>query len=79
MAIPGLMVVTLALSGVASAATCDRARLLNATKEFNANTLAHTTGKIPLATNAKIFENKKAIKLSESRWVGVTKILSQGV
>jgi len=69
----------LAFTGAASAASCDRACLLEQARQFNVNTLAHTTGKIPLAPGAKIFENTKAISLSESKWAGVTKILSQGV
>ena len=68
-----------ALSNVASAATCDRACLLEQAKQFNANMLAHTTEKIPLAANANIRENTKAIALGDSRWTGVTKILSEGV
>lgn len=39
----------------------------------------HTTEKIPLAANANIRENTKAIALSDSKWIGVTKILSEGV
>jgi hypothetical protein len=67
------------LSHVASAATCDRACLLEQAKQFNANMLAHTTEKVPLAANANIRENTKAIALADSRWTGVTKILSDGV
>ena len=66
-------------SNAASAATCDRACLLEQAKQFNANMLAHTTEKIPLAANANIRENTKAIALGDSRWIGVTKILSEGV
>ena len=67
------------LRSATSAATCDRACLLEHAKQFNANMLAHTTEKVPLATNANIRENTKAIALGESKWIGVTKILSEGV
>ena len=68
-----------ALSNAASAATCDRACLLEQARQFNANMLAHTTEKIPLAANANTRENTKAIALGDSKWIGVTKILSEGV
>lgn len=67
------------LSNAASAATCDRACLLEQARQFNANMLAHTTEKIQLAPNAQIRENTKAIALADSKWNGVTKILSEGV
>jgi len=67
-----------ALSNAASAATCDRACLLEKAKQFNANMLAHATEKIPLAANANIRENTKAIALGDSKWIRVTKILSEG-
>jgi hypothetical protein len=67
------------LSSAASAATCDRACLLEQAKQFNANMLAHTAEKIPLAAHANIRENTKAIALADSKWTGVTKILSDGV
>jgi len=67
------------LSNAASAATCDRTCLLGQAKQFNANMLAHTTEKIPLAANANIRENTKAIALGDSKWIGVAKILSEGV
>src|SRR4029077_10197306 len=63
----------------ASAATCERNCLLEDAKQFNANMLARTTEKIPLAPNAQIRENTKAIALADSKWNGVTKILSEGV
>lgn len=63
----------------ASAATCDRACLLDQAKQFNASMLAHTPDKIPLAPDAQIRENTKAIALRDSKWTGVTKILSAGV
>ena len=63
----------------ASAATCDRACLLEEMKQFNANMLAHNTEKILLAANANVRENTKAIALGDSKWIGVTKILSEGV
>jgi hypothetical protein len=65
--------------GIASAATCDRACLLAQAKQFSANMMAHTTEKIPLAAGAEIRENTKAIALGDSKWIGVTKILSEGV
>ena len=68
-----------AVSRVASAATCDRACLLEQAKQFNANMLAHTTGKIPLAPNANIRENTKAITLADSKWSTVKSIRSEGV
>jgi hypothetical protein len=74
-----VMGITLALSGVASAATCDRACLLEHAKQFNASMLAHTTEKIPLAPNVQIRENTKAIALADSKWSSVKKILSEGV
>jgi hypothetical protein len=74
-----IAVISFAFSGVASAGTCDRLCLLDQSKQFNANMLAHTTEKIPLAENAKVRENTKAIALGDSRWLGVKKILSEGV
>lgn len=72
-------VVLFVLSNAASAATCDRACLLEQAKQFNANMLAHTPEKIQLAADAQIRENTKAIALGDSKWVRVTKILSEGV
>lgn len=63
----------------ASAATCDRACLFEQATQFNANMLAHTTEKIPLAANPNIRENTKVIALGDSRWIAITKILSEGV
>ena len=74
-----IAVISFAFSGVASAGTCDRLCLLDQAKQFNANMLAHTTEKIPLAENAKVRENTKAIALGDSRWLGIKKILSEGV
>jgi hypothetical protein len=74
-----LAIALIALSGLASATTCDRACLLEQAKQFNANMLAHTPGKIPLAPNAQIRENTKAITLAESKWSSVKQIRSQGV
>lgn len=68
-----------ALSHVASAATCDRACLLEQANQFNAYMLAHTPDKIPLASDAMIRENTKAISLADSKWSGVKQILSEGV
>jgi len=67
------------LSNAVSAATCDRTCLLEQAKQFNRNMLAHTTEKISLAANANLRENTKAIALRDSKWSGVTKILSEGV
>jgi len=67
------------LCGATSVAPCDRVCLLEHAKQFNANMLARTTEKIPLAANANIRENTKAIALGDSRWIGVKKILSEGV
>jgi hypothetical protein len=68
-----------AISSAASAATCDRACLLEQAKQFNVAMLGRTPEKIQLAKGAKIRENTKVIALSDSRWIGVTKILSEGV
>jgi hypothetical protein len=67
------------LSNAAQAATCDRACLLEQARRFNANMLAHTPEKIPLAPDAQIRENTKAITLANSKWSNVKKILSEGV
>ena len=69
----------LALSRQSIGATCDRACLLEQNKMFNAAMLGHTPEKIQLAPGAQIRENTKAITLGESKWTGVTKILSGGV
>jgi hypothetical protein len=74
-----IAIAVLALSGTASAATCERACLLNQARQFNSNMLAHTTEKIPLAPTVQIRENTKAIALADSRWSGVKQILSQAV
>jgi hypothetical protein len=63
-----------AFSSVATAGTCDRVCLLDQAKQFNANMLAHTTEKIPLVPSAKIFENIKAIALTERRWSTIQQI-----
>lgn len=68
-----------AFNNAVFAATCDRACLLEQAKQFNANMLARTTKKIPLGSNAQIRENTKAIELTESKWLTVAKILSEGV
>jgi hypothetical protein len=67
------------LTQAAWATTCDRACLLEHAKQFNAAMLGHTPEKIQLANGAQIRENTKAIALGESRWMGVTKISSEGV
>ena len=74
-----LAITLLVLSRIASAATCDRACLIEQAKQFNAAMLAHTPEKIRLAPEAKIRENTKAIALSESKWSNVKQILSEGV
>ena len=63
----------------ASAAMCDRACLLRHAEQFNADMIAHTPNKIPLASAAQVRENTKAIALGESRWFGVKQIRSEGV
>ena len=68
-----------AVSSAASAGTCDRACLLEEAKLFNVAMLGRTPEKIQLANGAKIRENTKVITLGDSRWIGVTKILSEGV
>jgi len=67
------------LTQAARATTCDRACLLEHAKQFNADMLGHTPEKIQLADGAQIRENTKAIALGESRWMGVTKVLSEGI
>lgn len=67
------------LSNAASAATCDRGCLLEKAKQFNAAMLGHVPEKIQLASDVRIRENTKAIALGDSKWIGVTKILSEGV
>src|SRR5580704_10499434 len=67
------------LTQAASATTCDRACLLEHAKQFNAAMLGHTPERIQLANGAQIRENTKAIALGESRWMGITKISSEGV
>mgnify|MGYP001220289153 CR=1 FL=1 len=74
-----ITIALLALSSATSAATCNRACLLKQAKQFNANMIAHTSEKIPLAPNAQIRENTKAIALADSKWSTVTQILSEGV
>ena len=72
-------VTLLTLSTLSFAATCDRNCLLEQAKQFNANMLARTPEKLPLAVNANVRENTKVIALGDSKWLGVTKILSKGV
>jgi hypothetical protein len=67
------------LSPLAFAANCDRACLLEHAKQFNASMLAHTPEEISVAPDAQIRENTKAIALRDSKWNGVSKILSEGV
>ena len=74
-----ITIVLFAFSRVASALPCNRACLLEQAKQFNANVLGHTMGKIPLAPNAEIRENTKAITLADSKWSIVKRILSEGV
>ena len=68
-----VMDLAFAFTDVTSAASCDRTCLLEHAKQFNANMLAHTTEKIPLAPNVQIRENTKAITLADSKWSGVKK------
>ena len=68
-----------ALTQAAWASPCDRACLLEQAKQFNDAMLGHTPERIPLAKEVQIRENTKAIVLGDSRWMGVTKILSEGV
>lgn len=75
----GLAIVLAALSGTAFAANCDRACLLEQAKQFNAAMLAHTPEKVSLASEVQIRENTRAIPLSESKWLRVAKILSEGI
>ena len=80
LAVSSVAALTMTLSAIdAAAATCDRACLLDQAKQFNANMLAHTPNKIPLASGVQIRENTKAIVLADSRWAAVTKIRSEGV
>jgi hypothetical protein len=67
------------LSSTASAANCDRACLLEQAKQFNAAMLGRAPGKIQLSHDARVRENTKAISLGDSKWIGVTKVLSEGV
>jgi hypothetical protein len=68
-----------ASSTLGQAATCGRTCLLEQAKQFDAAMLGHTPEKIHLADGAQIRENTKVIALGESRWIGATKILSEGV
>lgn len=74
-----LLIALTASSLVASAATCDRNCLLKEASQFNADMLAHTPNKLPLAPSVQIRENTKAIALDQSRWYGVKQIRSEGV
>jgi len=76
---PVVVFALFAFTSLASAATCDRTCLLEQAKQFNANMLARTIEKVPLAVGANIRENAKAIALRDSKWTGVTKLLSDGV
>ena len=75
----GTAIALFAFARVASAQSCDRACLLEQAKQFNANMLAHTTEKIPLAASAQIRENTKAIALADSKWSSIKQIRSEGV
>jgi hypothetical protein len=74
-----LALTVFALSRLVSAATCDRACLLEQAKLFNAAMLAHSPDKISLAPDVQIRENTKAIALGDSRWMKMAKVLSEGV
>jgi len=68
-----------ASSTLGQATTCDRTCPLEQAKQFDAAMLGHTPERIHLANGAQIRENTTVIALGESRWIGVTKILSEGV
>src|SRR3984885_15476181 len=74
-----IAVILVLLSRGASAATCDRACLLEQATQFNANMLAHATEVIPLGPNAQLRENTKTIALADSKWSTVKVIRSEGV
>ena len=74
-----VIVIVLLASSRLAAAPCDRACLLQHAKQFNANMLAHTPTKIPLSPNSQVRENTRAIALADSRWLSVTRTLSEGV
>src|SRR6267378_2439897 len=76
---PAMAFTFFALTSLGSAATCDRACLLEQMKQFNANMLARTTEKVPLGPNAQIRENTKTVVLADSRWSTVNRVLSEGV
>src|SRR5580658_4674636 len=65
------------MNQLASAATCDRACLLDQIKHFNAAMLAHTPEKVRLTPGAQIRENTKAITFADSKWSIVKQILSE--
>jgi len=69
----------LSMAPFASAASCDRACLLEHAKQFNASILAHTPDQLGLGAKVQIRENTVAIALTQSRWMGVKQILSEGV
>ena len=74
MKFPSSLMITMgvfAFGALASAQTCDRDCLLDQAKQFNANMLAHTADKIPLAPNAQIRENTKLIGRSPTASGGV--------
>jgi len=76
---PVMVFALFAFTGLVSAATCDRTCLLEQAKQFNKNMLARTIEKVPLAAGANMRENTKAIALRDSKWTGVTKLLSDGM
>lgn len=63
----------------ASAAACDRSCLLAHAQQFNTSMVGREPANIPLATNARVRENTRAIALADSKWSTVTRILSEGV
>lgn len=72
-------IVLFARTSSAAAATCDRGCLIAHAQQFNSSMLARTVGAIPLAANAKVRENAKEVALRDSRWLLVTRVLSEGV
>jgi hypothetical protein len=72
-------IMALSLGRSATAASCDRACLLQQATRFNRNMLAHRISKIPLAPTAEIRENTKAISLDASKWSTIKQIRSEGV
>jgi hypothetical protein len=62
----------LALSGIASAADCDRACLGGMITRYLDAMVAHDASKLPLAANVRFTEDSKDLKLGEGLWKTVT-------